>query len=121
MSSASPGPIWWRARSEYRFTLWLPRATTVVSRVLSVGVWQRAQPTIVNSWRPWPIEVAEALPKLATGVGGARKRWKLAKPSMGLTWRTLGVTVLGTVANWQFGVSSRSCWNASLVIPISTL
>ena len=55
------------------------------------------------------------------GVGGARKRWKLAKFSMALIWRTLAVTSLGTVANWQFGVSSRSIWNSSLVIPISTL
>ena len=36
-------------------------------------------------------------------------------------WRTLGVMSLGTVANWQFGVSSRSIWNSSLVMPISTL
>lgn len=30
------------------------------------------------------------------------------------------VTSLGVVVNWQLGVSSRSDWNSSLVIPIST-
>src|SRR5438132_14011431 len=61
------------------------------------------------------------VPKLDTGVGGARKRWKLAKFTMAGILLTLGVTSLGTVANWQLVVSSRSIGNASLVIPISTL
>ena len=34
---------------------------------------------------------------------------------------TVSVTSLGTVANWQLGFSSRSGWNSSLVMPISTL
>src|SRR5580765_430372 len=122
MSSASPGPIWCKAMSENRFTFCLLRAATVVlSGVLSVGVWQRAQPTSVKRWRPLAIENDEAPGKLVTGVGAARKRWKLAKLTIAGSARTLGVTSLGTVAVWQPGVSSRSCWNASLVIPISTL
>ena len=40
---------------------------------------------------------------------------------MALIWRTLGTTSLGTIANWQLGVSSRSLWKSSLVMPISTL
>ena len=31
------------------------------------------------------------------------------------------VTSLGSCGNWQAGVSSRSIWNISLVMPISTL
>ena len=31
------------------------------------------------------------------------------------------VRLLGTGVNWHWGVSSRSVWNSSLVIPISTL
>src|SRR6266852_2267282 len=31
------------------------------------------------------------------------------------------VTLFGTVANWQFAFSSRSVWNSSFVMPISTL
>ena len=60
------------------------------------------------------------------GVGGARKRWKKANFSIALIASrgvapSVLVTSLGTVANWQVGVSSRSVWNSSLVMPISTL
>src|SRR5438876_546971 len=54
------------------------------------------------------------VPKLDTGVGGARKRWKLAKFTMAGILLTLGVTSLGTVANWQLVVSSRSIVNAAI-------
>ena len=70
---------------------------------------------------PFETELDDAPLKLNTGVGGARKRWKLAKLSMALSVRMFSVTSLGTVANWQLAVSSRSCGNDSLVIPISTL
>src|SRR5216684_7313826 len=60
------------------------------------------------------------------GVGAARKRWKKANFSIalsagsGVVASTL-VTLLGTRVNWHVAVSSRSVWNSSLVIPISTL
>ncbi len=34
---------------------------------------------------------------------------------------SVAVTLLGVVTSWQVGASSRSVWNSSLVIPISTL
>src|SRR5438034_7916951 len=60
------------------------------------------------------------------GAGGARKRAKKANFSIALIPSTsvlasVWVTSLGTSENWQLGVSSRSVWNSSLVIPISTL
>jgi hypothetical protein len=48
----------------------------------SDGVWHSAQPTSEKPCLPRAIETDEAPGKLATGVGGARKRWKLAKFSM---------------------------------------
>src|SRR5437899_5582140 len=60
------------------------------------------------------------------GAGGARKRAKKANFSIALipstsVLATLLVVSLGASENWQLGVSSRSVWNSSLVIPISTL
>src|SRR5207253_6773212 len=45
----------------------------------SEGVWHSAQPMLVNSFLPCAIESDVAPVKIVTGVGGARKRWKLAK------------------------------------------
>ena len=63
---------------------------------------------------------------LADGTGGARKRMKKLNFSRALSVSAPAppfpaVTLLGTVANWQLGVSSRSVWKSSFVIPISTL
>ena len=84
-----------------------------------------------NTWRPSMIEVALTNPTFldwywATGVGGARNRMKMANFSMALrasAGSSVSVLVksLGTVANWHDGFSSRSLWNSSLVMPISTL
>jgi hypothetical protein len=68
----------------------------VALSVFNAGVWQSAQPTFVNWCWPRPMEVAP--PGVSgDGLGGARKRWKLAKFSMAPIWRTLEVT-LGTLA-----------------------
>src|SRR6267142_740924 len=100
MSSASPGPIWWSARSEYSAAVFRASAVTeALGLVWSCGVWQSAQPRFVNWLRPRLIENDDALVKLDTGVGGARKRWKFPKLSMALIWPTLAVTSLGTPAN----------------------
>src|SRR5262249_20685517 len=125
MSSASPGPMLWSRRSEKRLTGWLARAATVESPVVSVGVGQSAHPTLTNSERPLVMEVAPPGVS-ADGVGGARNRWKKANFSIalnpsGVVVTEVSVTLLGTVTNWHFGFCSRSCWNSSLVIPISTL
>src|SRR5437867_10775434 len=115
----------WTRRSEKRFTLWLRNAATAALPVLRVGVWQSAHPTSVKSFRPLAIESAP--PGVSReGAGGARKRAKKANFSIALIPSTsvlasVLVTSLGTSENWQLGVSSRSVWNSSLVIPISTL
>src|SRR5215475_14577564 len=112
MSSARPGPMAWSARSENRFAVWLDRAPTVLlAEVRSDGVWQRWQPTSLNRWRPRSMENLDTLPNpLDAGAGGARNRWKLAKLSIELSVEVFSVTLLGTVAAWQSGFSSRSCW-----------
>src|SRR5580765_2893281 len=69
----------------------------------------------------------EAVPgPLVDGAGDARNRMKLANfsgpPSPSAKVAAVGfVTSLGTVANWQLGVSSRSCGKSSLLMPCSTL
>src|SRR5438874_9947881 len=60
------------------------------------------------------------------GVGGARKRMKKPNFSMSLiasraAGAVVSVMLFGSVANRQLGVSSRSVWNSSLVVPCSTL
>ena len=97
----------------------------MVSPVRRVGVWQSAQPTSAKSCRPLAMEI-EPPGVVVDGVGGARKRMKKANFSMALTvavppTAAVSVTSLGTRANWQFGSCSRSIWNSSLVMPISTL
>src|SRR6185436_6763262 len=82
--SASPGPIACSARSENRLASLLLSAATVVVPVRSVGVWQRAHPTELNSWRPREIDV-ELPGEVVDGVGGARKRMKNANFSTALT------------------------------------
>src|SRR5437899_9717515 len=125
MSSASPGPMLWSRRSEKRLARTLASAATVESPVFNVGVWQSAHPTLTNSERPLLIEVAPP-GMFVEGVGGARNRWKKANFSIalnpaGVVSTAVSVTLLGTVTNWQLGFCSRSCWNSSLVMPISTL
>ncbi len=105
--------------------VWLRRAATNESPVWSAGVWHKAQPMLANSWLPWLIEV-DPPGLVVDGVGGARKRMKKENFSMALMVAVpppavVSVTSFGTFANWQLGVSSRSLWNSSLVIPISTL
>ena len=86
-----------------------------------------------NRLLPRPIEF-EPPGVSGSGFGGARKRWKLAKfvtagvaaraaasRVAALTAASVFCTSFGTVANWHEGVWSRSLWNSSLVIPISTL
>src|SRR5262249_3461419 len=112
-------------RSEKRLAS-LPRsAATVDAPVFSVGVWQRAQPIVTNWLRPRPIDAAPPGGSV-DGVGGARNRWKnanfsiaLSPPGVLVAW--VSVTSLGVVANWQLGLRSRSDWNNSFVMPISTL
>src|SRR5215813_4588345 len=120
MSSARFGPIACSATSENRFASLLLSAPTVLVPVESCGVWQSAQPMLENLLRPFARE--ESLPgPLVDGVGAARNRWKLANLTIAGSSVVLAVTSLGLAANWQLPFSSRSCWNASLLIPISTL
>src|SRR5262249_38600413 len=123
--SASPGPMSWISRSENRGTgCWLS-AVTVVFDVVNEGVWHSAQPVLVNSSLPFAIEAAP--PGVSVeGTGASRKRMKNENLSIALTpsgtvAASVLVTSFGIVANWQAGFSSRSVWNSSLVMPISTL
>jgi hypothetical protein len=93
-----PRAIWCSDRSEYRDAVRRRRAATVALPVVSVGVWQCTHPTFANCWRPRAID-NEPPGVSGDAVGGARKRWKLAKFSMAPISRTLAVTSLGTVAN----------------------
>src|SRR6185295_12493325 len=115
--SASPTPMSWISRSEYRFAVWNRSASTVALPVLIEGVWQSAQPTLENRLLPRPIE-AEPPGESGSGFGGARKRWKFAKfvtplfdarmaasRVAALTAASVFCTSFGTVANWlQEGV-----------------
>src|SRR5216683_1941431 len=111
--------------SEKRLTGWFLNASTVEDPVVRVGVWQSAHPVLTNKLRPLLIEVAP--PGVSgDGVGGARNRWKKANFSIapspaGVVVTSVSVTSLGTVAYWQPGSCSRSCWNSSFEMPISTL
>ena len=93
--------------------------------MLNDGVWHSAQPTSMNFCLPFAIEVAP--PGVSgEGRGASRKRMKIENLSIppststGVAASKL-VTSFGTVANWHWGASSRSVWNSSLVMPISTL
>ena len=68
-----PGPMSCSARSENRLTGLLLRAATVVSPVVSVGVWQSAQPTSSNSCAAAAIESTTRRESSATGVGGRQE------------------------------------------------
>src|SRR6185503_15982178 len=123
--SASPSPMSCTRRSENRFTGFSLSAATVDLLVVNDGVWHSAQPTSANFCLPFAIEVA--LPGVfGEGCGASRKRMKFANlstppsTSTGVAASKL-VTSFGTVANWHWGASSRSVWNSSLVMPISTL
>src|SRR6266702_2188722 len=80
---------------------------------------------LLNRLLPFAIDVAP--PGVSgEGVGAARKRMKNANFSISLIASrgfkaSVWVKSLGVVANWQVGVSSRSVWNSSLVMPCSTL
>jgi len=94
-------------------------------QVVSIGVWQSAQPIAEKSWRPRPIEAVP--PGVSTdGCGGARNVMKKANFWMPLS--TSGapapsrfVTSFGIVTSGQDAASSRSVWKSSLVMPCSTL
>jgi hypothetical protein len=95
--------------------------------VVSVGVWQKAQPTLLNRSRPRVID-AEPPGVVVEGVGGARKRMKNANRSTSEKASTVGemvgsvfVTLFGALAKMQLPLYSRSSGNISLVMPISTL
>ncbi len=125
MSSASPGPIWWTSRSEWRWTGFLRRARD--GRVSCV------------EGRRMAVRAARALEEGAAGRdgGGAarydeRGRGRRQEPHEESEFLDVAQDVAGSAlsrlprlfgvrANWQFGVSSRSCGKSSLVIPISTL
>src|SRR5262245_11037969 len=113
------------SKSENRFTGLLRSASTVEFPVVKLGVWHNAQPTWLNTALPLLIDVAPP-GEVVEGVGAARKRMKNANFSIALIASSgaapsVLVTSFGTVANWQDAVSSRSVWNSSLVMPISTL
>src|SRR6266478_3014077 len=75
MPSASPSPMSWSARSEYRSTSFALSAATVELPVRSDGVWHNAQPVSTKSFLP--LEMESAPPgSSCDGVGGARKRMK---------------------------------------------
>src|SRR5205085_9280383 len=103
----------------------LLNASIVDGPVESVGVWHSAHPAAVNASRPRPID-ADPPGMFIDGFGGARKRMKDANRSTALTVcvptvASVLVTSFGVVTSWQAPVSSRSVWNSSLVMPISTL
>src|SRR2546425_10344204 len=93
--------------------------------VVKVVVWQWAHPMVPNRVRPDLIAIAPP-GVVGDGVGGARKRMKSLNFSMALV-ASIGFTAsrlaasFATGATWQAAVSSRSDWNSSLDIPISTL
>ena len=93
--------------------------------VVNEGVWQWTQPILAKVTRPFSLDgVASA--------GGASIRMKLAKASMSemtAVFEAPGVAGVGVKLSVSSGValkrqpdvSSRSCGNSWLVIPISTL
>src|SRR5258708_3718866 len=93
--------------------------------VVQEGVWHSAQPTSTNFCLPFAMDVAPP-GESGEGCGASRKRMKNANFSIALITSvgvvaSVLVTSFGTAANWQAGFSSRSVWNSSLVMPISTL
>src|SRR5260370_40178119 len=80
MPSLRPLPMWWRRRSEKRFTVWLERAALgvvglplAIAPVANDGVWQAAQPVTLKTARPLMMDAVSG----AAG-GGAKIRIKLA-------------------------------------------
>ena len=112
-------------RSENRLTGFWLSAATVELLVVNEGVWHSAQPMSTNFCLPFAIDVAPP-GVFGEGCGASRKRMKFANLSIppststGVAASKL-VTSFGTGANWHCGASSRSVWNSSLVMPISTL
>ena len=89
------------------------------------GVWHSAQPATAKASLPRAIDV-EPPGVSKDGFGASRKRMKNENLSMplivsGPVRALTSVTLFGVAANWQPGFSSRSVWNSSLVMPISTL
>src|SRR5712692_3643293 len=68
MPSARPLPMWWTRRSEYRLTGWFDSAAlgdvdeplAIALPVLSIGVWQCAQPTSSKAARPFEVDAVDA-------------------------------------------------------------
>jgi len=94
--------------------------------VVNDGVWQWMQPILAKVARPFSLEGVEG-----AGAGGANIRIKSAKASMSEMTAGLEVEVVAGVVKLsvsfgdgkkrQLGVSSRSCGNSWLEMPISTL
>src|SRR4051794_23813596 len=97
----------------------------LVLPVVNEGVWQDAHPTEPNSAFPFVIDGAPPGVS-ADGTGGASVRMKNENFSIELIAPTgvvalVSITLLGWAANWHPALSSRSVWNISFVMPISTL
>src|SRR5258707_15116628 len=80
MPSLRPLPLWWRRRSEKRFTVWLESAVLgvvglplAILPVVNDGVWQAVHPVALKIARPFAIDGESG-----AGVGGASIRIKLA-------------------------------------------
>ena len=85
MPSLRPLPMWWRRRSEKRFTVWLERAALgVVGLPLAIvpvandGVWQAAQPVTLKRARPLMMDAVSG-----AGVGGANNNGVFYKIPLG--------------------------------------
>src|SRR5438105_4142013 len=117
-----------------RFAVAWPRLEVMAERdVVSDGVWQTLQPMELKRLRPLVIDV-EPPGTVVEGVGGARRRMNIAKPTVSLSVPV--AVVLKFV--WSSGValmrqaegspllrsspgSGRSCVKSSLLTPCSTL
>src|SRR5262249_55452549 len=91
--------------------------------VLSVGVWHRAQPMLLNNAWPFCAEVESG-----AGIGGDDRRMKMAnilvsELALPLSESPGGTGVLssGVPLNTQPGTAARSLGKFSLETPCSTL
>src|SRR5260370_17158105 len=128
MLSLRPLPMWWRRRSEKRFTVWLESAVLgvvglplAILPVVNDGVWQAVHPVALKIARPFAIDGESG-----AGVGGASIRIKLANASMSERTAVFGLAVKlrgssGVALTTQPGVSSLSSGKSCFVTPISTL
>src|SRR5258708_36562459 len=122
--------MWGSSGSEYRCTGWSDRAAlgdvdeplAIALLVLSIGVWQCAQPASSKTARPFEVDGVSG-----AGVGGASIRMKLVKAStseitaVGVAPGAKLTVSSGVALNRQPGVSSRFWGNSWFVTPDSTL